>query len=156
MGDRTTVEISIRKIDYNNLIKNRKEDFAAKHGIDEINSDIRPELVTFLGYEINYGEWDSLEGFLKDNNIEYDKSWGAGCEYQAGQSWYRIIDGGGSEFELYEGQEIIRDFTEKLKESLDDPDNLKKLILEKYEAYHPFKIRPLDEPNSVNFMKKDK
>jgi len=67
MGDRTFVEIQIRKDDYHKLMKNNNfeiEDLHDAVGYD--NLEDQGSIISFQMYECNYAEWASLENLLVD------------------------------------------------------------------------------------------
>jgi hypothetical protein len=150
MGDRTTVRITVTK----NTFKNNEKFFKSTDvGADYIDED-GDHLVTLEGYDINYGDWGTLEKFLKENEIEFDKWWGDGGEYSAGNAYYRFVDGKYTYHEIYENDEstlqellhLKEEFKKDIKKGL-------KLLDKKIDKLSPFDIEPLKNENSVRFIK---
>ena len=83
MGDRTHVSIQIRKIDYEWLLRAEFNDYPEqmRDVLYYEYLEFQDDLVDLEANEINYGEWDELEGLLYAHSIEYDKTWGAGGDY---------------------------------------------------------------------------
>lgn len=157
MGDRTTVRITIRKSDYNNLEKEfgGKDKFEEEVGASEV--DDLGDLIDLTAYEVNYANWDELESLLKDRKIEYNKSWDAGSEYDAGDSYVRILKGELREIEInntqYEQEMVYKEILTQIKKG--DIKKLEKFVLKRLKEIRPFEIVPLDQPNSVRFIQED-
>src|SRR5208283_1490619 len=79
MGDRTHVSIQIRKIDYEWLLRAEFNDDPEqmRDVLYYEYLEFQDDVVDIEANDINYGEWDDLEGLLYAHSIEYDKSWGA-------------------------------------------------------------------------------
>jgi len=155
MGDRTYVEITIHKYYYNQLLS---ESFAGDEkkleeevGADDI--DEGDDLVHFQCHEVNYATWDSLENLLREHNIEFNKLWAAGGDYEAGESWTRNVNGKYMEHELSDKGIAIQTYTNSLVANLDNPEKLKELILKMDAEVNPFEIKPLTQPQSIDFIK---
>lgn len=142
MGDRTSVTITMRKNDYERLLAEEGESeatFLKAIGADTIDDD--GSLIVFNGYEINYADWDELQGLLKENLIPYDKTWEAGGGYTAGESYVRLVDGKMQELEFYEYESKLVEF---LKDVKDLPaDEIKEKVLEEYNRQFPWEIEKL-------------
>lgn len=155
MGDRTTVRITVTKQNYDNLISTK---FNGKR--KDFEEETLPEyteffkrgnlgLVEMTASEINYADWGNLERLLKENKIEYDKSWDEGGNYEAGESFHRLIDNEMVEFEIYKSRS---DEIDLLKSLLEYKGDLRTHITERLDQIDP-KIEPLSEPNCVRFIK---
>lgn len=89
MGDRTTVELSLRKKDYE-LIKNEPWFEEGEEEPQELGiSDDESELILFVHHDVNYGELDWLIE-LESRGIPYDQEWGPGGAYTAGERTCRF------------------------------------------------------------------
>ncbi len=142
MGDRTCVTITVRKVDYERLLAKSGENeanFKKAMGADTIDND--GDWIVIRGYEINYADWDELQGLLKKNLISYDKTWEAGGDYTAGESYVRLVDGKMQELEFYEYESKLVEF---LKDVKDLPaDKIKEKVLEEYKNQFPWEIEKL-------------
>ncbi|MGA3116271.1 MAG: hypothetical protein ABSF90_17760 [Syntrophobacteraceae bacterium] len=145
MGDRTHVSIQIRKIDYEWLLRAEFNDDPEqmRETLYYEYLEFQDDIVDFEANEINYGEWDELEGLLYAHSIEYDKTWGAGGDYAGGASYNRLVAGKMQEVQIYEGSE---DFVLFLKEVKDlEPAEIKRRVQEMYRKVVPFDIISLSE-----------
>lgn len=155
MGDRTYVEIIIHKHYYDLLLNGTFSGDAYKLG-DAFNADdieFEDDLVKFQCYEVNYATWDTLENLLSERKIEYDKMWAAGGDYEAGESWTRVINGEYVEHELTDTGLAIKEHNDTLLANLDNPEKIKELILKLDKVVNPFKVEPLGLPQSIDFIK---
>lgn len=144
MGDRTYVKITIHT-DY-------MDKLLAKYGSEEklrqeVDADgIFADEGAFEASEVNYANWDTLENLLKEEEIEFNKEWGPGCEYSEGEAYYRKV---GKEFkfvELYSSSIKLADELEKILNSKNPLKEAKKKLKE----LRPFKIEPLARcPNNA-------
>lgn len=143
MGDRTSVEIEVKQIDFEWLLRagfgDDEERLREAVDADEIGSDSR--VVCFTQYEANYGNWDELEILLGQHFIEFDKSWGSGGGYNAGRSYCRNVSGEMRLLEVYDTEEQIIDFLRGVKDL--EPDEIKMRVVEEYHRLMPFEIREL-------------
>ncbi len=142
MGDRTCVTITVRKVDYERLLAKSGENeanFKKAMGADTIDND--GDWIVIRGYEINYADWDELQGLLEENLISYDKTWEAGGDYTAGESYVRLVDGKMQELEFYDYESKLVEF---LKDVKDLPaDKIKEKVLEEYKNQFPWEIEKL-------------
>ena len=160
MGDRTFMSIQISEYNWNNLLKkdfnNDEGKFEEEFGIDEVEID--GGIVTFRENEANYGNNDSLEGYLSENNIEYDKFWADGGDYESGEESCRMVKGEWRSIEVSKSQESEQNLIGQFKKLLDQNnlDEVKKIIEEKYKQWFPFEITPIETTkntsNSVRFI----
>jgi hypothetical protein len=145
VGDRTCVTINIRKSDYDRILKEEFDDsyekLKDKVDADEINGD--KDLVSFIGYEVNYADWTELQDFLQGHSIEYDKQWDQGGGYSAGKSHVRNIDGEMKEVEFDAEFFELAAFLRHVKDL--PPEEIQKQVQEKYKDLYPFEIKPLIE-----------
>lgn len=86
MGDRTTVNLTVRKDDF---LKNPSL-FADADDNDAIEGS---STVSLTYYDVNYGNLD-FESALQDMRIPYDKSWDNGSEYTCGTEYCRVLANG--------------------------------------------------------------
>ncbi|MGO9019640.1 MAG: hypothetical protein ACLQVJ_14960 [Syntrophobacteraceae bacterium] len=150
MGDRTHVSIQIRKIDYEWLLRAEFNDDPEqmRDVLYYEYLEFQDDVVDLEADQINYGEWDELEGLLYAHSIEYDKTWGAGGDYAGGASYHRLVNGKMQEVQIYEGSE---DFVLFLKEIKDlDPAEIKRRVQEMYKKVIPCEIIPLSEELPVS------
>lgn len=149
MGDHTTVTITLRKSDYKTIEDN--DVLAQPEYLEEHDN-----LISLTGTDINYGDWTEVEDYLQENKIEYDKRWERGGDYDAGNLYYRHVDGEYISFEIYDCNQETDEWAQKLMSLLkeDKIEEIKKEIEKVYKKYNPFKISDLDEPKSVRFLKK--
>jgi hypothetical protein len=127
MGDRTWVRLTIAKEHLDqlqvldpDLPESTEDGFVHNKSV---------ELLTFQFVEVNYGEL-GCEEKLQDAGIPYDKEWGSGGEYNAGETYFRITPSlEGDEFTLYEGQNGLD--MDELIARLEDHDALKAYITER-------------------------
>jgi hypothetical protein len=143
MGDRTSVTITVRKKDYERLLAKEGESEANLReaiGADTIDDD-DGEWVVFQGYEINYADWNELQDILKENLIPYDKTWGTGDNYSAGESYARLIDGKMQELEFQEDEMRLVEFLKDLKDL--PAEKIKEKVLEEYKRQFPWEIEKL-------------
>jgi hypothetical protein len=152
MGDRTTVDIDITTYAYKNILKNHfKNDvklFEEAFCVSQIDADIKA-LTRLTQEECNYAEWESLQKFLAENKIEYNKYWGAGGEYAAGEAYCRLIDGQMRLLEYYETDKSLVNFVETLMK-MKDPKEIQDAVKAEYKRQTPFEIKPLDRASSVD------
>ena len=151
MGDRTWVYITIQIGNYKNLLK-KYPDFKDKVGYASMEG--YENLIIIKGEEINYANWGELEELLKENKIEYDKSWGAGGEYSSGIAYGRIINGKFKILEITDDDMSLLAFLEKVLKL--EPQDLLKEIKDEYKRLKHFEPTPLNEPNSLKFIKDSK
>ena len=155
MGDRTHVQIYLKQKDYNKILKkhfdNSEAKFTNETGCTEIYQ-CDTGLVRILGEEINYGEWTVIEDKLLKEDIEYDKEWGQGGDYAAGEANYRKTKKGYQHIEIYETQRDLVEFLNKARE-IKDPKKLKALINKTYKQHYPFEPEPLNKTNAEDFIK---
>ena len=163
MGDRTWVNIHIRKSDYDRIVR---EEF--KGNEDKFERDISFEeketshygehIVQFYASEINYAEWGEFEKILKDKEIEFNKDWGDGGEYSAGEAFFRNVKGKYKGIEIYESQQAEINVLEEIQKVIEEGGDLKKVksfINKKIKYYMPFTPEPLHKPNSIRYMEED-
>ena len=101
MGDRANVELYVRLAD-----KEKVESLVNKFGgTDELDDGSVTGLVMWKFYDVNYTQLE-FESTLQELSIPYDKHWGAGDEYPAGEGVFRIKADG--EPELKEFSEGVR------------------------------------------------
>lgn len=145
MGDKTHVSIQIRKIDYEWLLRAEFNDDPEqmRDALYYEYLEFQQDVVNLETNEINYGEWDELEGLLYAYSIEYDKTWGAGGGYAGGASYHRIVDGKMQEVQINEGSEEFVLFLKEIKDL--DPAEIKRRVHEMYKKAIPFEIIPLSE-----------
>jgi hypothetical protein len=149
MGDRTTVRITVSKSTFKKHEDFFRSDKVGANGIDE-----EDKLVVIEGYDINYAEWEELENFLTENEIEFDKWWGDGGEYSSGNAYYRNIGGIYQNHEIYENEENTLHELINLKEEFDrDITKGLELLKNKIHKLMPFQIEPLKDDNAVRFIK---
>jgi hypothetical protein len=142
MGDRTCVTVTVRKADYDRLLAEvgeSEETFRKAIGADTIDHD--GKLIVIRGYEINYADWDELQGLLQKNLIPYDKTWEAGGGYSAGESYLRLVDGKMQELEFYEYESKLVEFLKNLKDL--PAEKIKEKVLEEYKRQFPWEIEKL-------------
>lgn len=160
MGDRTTVRITITESNYKKLLErdfnSDPEKFSGEVYSDDRNDFKNEEtgvnLVEFTGHDMNYGDWRDLEGILKDNLIEYDKSWDSGCGYEAGEAYFRLKDGALVEHSFYNSVTVEIDL---LKSLLEHKGDLREEIQKKLKHLEPEEIKPLSDSNSLDFIRKE-
>jgi len=142
MGDRTTVEFYVRST---KIPKEFMDD------TDECNIEGN---ITYLSQdEANYGSWEELEEYLKDNEIEFDKYWGAGSEYSAGKGYARKTPKGFKYFEIYETEKDSLNSLITLSK-IKDPKKLMATIKKRIKELQPFIPRNINTPNSLDFITK--
>jgi hypothetical protein len=146
MGDRTWVEIYISKSDYKNL---KLDDKKLQEELNIEDTDVNGEIVRLYSQDINYAEWDELEEFLNEKMINYDKSWGAGGDYDAGLKYVRFNKG---VMKYYETNDQTEHEVEKLKEILASKD-IVEAIKARIKELEPFIPEDLNQLNSVKFIK---
>lgn len=163
MGDRTWVNIHIRKSDYDRIVR---EDFEGSE--DKFDSEIYVEekedshygdhIIQLYQSEVNYADWNDLESLLKDKQIEYNKDWGDGGEYSAGEAFFRIVKGKYKGTEIYSSQQSELNVLNELSKLIEESKDIKKVksfINKRIKQYMPFDIEPLHKPNSIRYMEED-
>lgn len=150
MGDRTYVNIKIKAYDFD-----KHEDFFRSDEVGADGIDRHGKIVEMYSYEVNYAEWGELEDFLIEEEIEYDKYWADGGDYESGNQYARKIRKEYCIHEIYGTQESILSVLKELQEAFDkDPKKGKSLLKKKIkEIDAPFEIRDLGEENSLKFIK---
>jgi len=134
MGDRTTVELNVKKADYDRdetlqrLIEENDGELCWKN-IHEGRPGIYEEVMSWVFEDVNYAELrcstPTLEEYLLENNIEYDKSWAAGGDYPEGNEVGRLIDGQYLTDESYHRDyqeskiEVLSSILNKIEEGMD-------------------------------------
>lgn len=142
MGDRTNVEFYIRSLKI------------PKEFIDESDTHSFERGVTYLEQdEANYGNWDELEEYLKENEIEFDKYWGSGGDYTAGQAYARKTSKGYKYYEIYDEERRILGVLKELSK-IKDPKKLMTTIKTRIKELHPFTADDIFRPNSLDFITK--
>jgi hypothetical protein len=158
MGDRTTVTIQVKESHWIALAKKYdggdEDKFESRVGVEE-NEFLEEGTVHLIAHEVNYGEWNTLEDLLRNEQVPFDKSWGAGSEYRGGHAYYRNVDGQYQGYEMYEGEDdAIADLEYALECIKKYPPDLAASIIEgKIKQKKPFVPTPLNESNSIVFMK---
>jgi hypothetical protein len=163
MGDRTWVNIHIRKSDYDRIVR---EDFEGNE--DKFESAIYVEekddshygdhIIQLYASEINYAEWSELESLLKDKQIEFNKDWGDGGEYSAGEAFFRLVKGKYKSVEIYSSQQSELNVLNEIYKMIEDGKDIKsvkKAIDKKIKQLMPFDPEPLHKPNSVRYIQED-
>lgn len=142
MGDRTTVSITVRKKDYERLLaKEGQNDSSFLHAIGADAVDDDGDWISFRCHEVNYADWDDLQDILKENLIPYDKTWDAGDDYTAGESYVRLVNGEMRELEFHEEEMKLVEFLKDLKDL--PADAIKAWVQEEYERQFPWDIEKL-------------
>jgi hypothetical protein len=156
MGDRTYVTIKIRRSDFTKHEKLfRSDEVGASHIEEEENS------ITLHGDEINYACWDELEKFLNENEMEYDKRWESGDDYESGNAYARIIKDKKGKlkwkyYEIYNTEETVLETLISLRDLYKtDPKKALSYMNKEIKKLYPFDAKSLDESNSVRFIKED-
>jgi hypothetical protein len=142
MGDRTSVTITVRRKDYERLLAKEGESestFRDAIGADTIDDD--GDWIVIRGYEINYADWDDLQDILKENLIPYDKTWDAGGNYSAGESYVRLVNGEMQELEFHEEEMKLVEFLKDVKDL--SADEIKAKVQEEYKRQFPWEIEKL-------------
>lgn len=155
MGDRTHVSIKIRQGDFRKNEKFfRSDDVYAEH----IDLETDSKIADMTCSEVNYAEWGTLEDFLKQNEIEYDKTWADGSDYEGGTQVARhVTTKDKTEYRIHEIYSTQEHMLETLKDVLNmvEEDHKKaiKEIKRRIKALDPFKVTDLREDNSLRFIK---
>jgi hypothetical protein len=142
MGDRTTVSITVRKKDYERLLAKERESattFIHAIGADSIDDD--GDRISIWCHEVNYADWDNLQDILKENLIPYDKTWDAGDDYSAGESYVRLVNGEMRELEFNEDEMKLVEFLRDVKDL--PADAIKAKVQGEYERQFPWDIEKL-------------
>lgn len=142
MGDRTTVSITVRKTDYERLLAKEGDSettFLHAIGADSIDDD--GDWKTTWCHEVNYADWDDLQDILKENLIPYDKTWDAGDDYSAGESYVRFVNAEMRELEFHEDERKLVEFLRDVKDL--PADAIKAKVQEEYERQFPWDIEKL-------------
>ena len=142
MGDRTYAAVTINRHYYDQN----------KSVIDEMGyelADKSEETVTFADDQSNYGNMDDIENFCQEHNIEYDKRWQAGDNYEAGEEHARIVKGILNVHTMSDSGFIV---LQELKTILAETDPIKReaLLKKKVKEHEPFEVTPLKGPNSIH------
>jgi hypothetical protein len=90
MGDRTTVNVQVRKRDIEAMLA--QHNMTMEEVQDRVQCgtcDVSKLYIEFSADECNYGNWDEIEDFLGKHGIEYNYHWHAGCGYPAGTRYGR-------------------------------------------------------------------
>lgn len=156
MGDRTSVVIRIRRNDFIAHEKFfRSDEVGASYVEEEDNT------VSLHGDEINYACWDELEKFLNTNEMEYDKCWGSGGDYESGNAYARKIPDKKGKLkwkfsEIYDSQKTVLETLLSLRDLYKkDPKKALAYMEKEIKTLHPFDVKSLDEPNSIRFIRED-
>lgn len=153
MGDRTDVKIKVSRSTFNKHEKFFRSDEVDAESIDE---EYCNETVSLHCSEVNYACWGSLEEFLKSNKIEFDKEWGAGSEYEAGEGFFRIVNGEYREHEIYcTDSSTLETLKALLALHEKDPAEMLEMLKDRIESLSPFEITPLKNENSIRFIKEE-
>lgn len=163
MGDRTTVSIRIKESDWVALAKKyeggNETKFETRVGVEE-NEFLENGIVHVTAYEVNYAEWNTLEDILKEEKVPYDKEWAAGGDYRGGVAYYRLHEGQYRGYEIVEGEDdLIRELEEILriiKTECYSKELIYNIVEGRLKIKRPFIPSPLNESNSVDFMKEIK
>lgn len=163
MGDRTWVNIHFRESDYKRIVnedfEGNEDKFANSVYFEEkVTSDYGKHIIMLYASEVNYAEWSELEGILRDKEIEFNKEWGDGGDYSAGEAFYRKVNGKYKSMEIYSSQQSEINVLEELSKVIEEGGDLKKVksfINKRIKQYKPFEPEPLHRPNSVRFINED-
>ncbi len=145
MGDRCSVQVTIRREDFDKLVA--KFDGDADEFLDFVCADdcaVDSNYATLDYVEANYANWDELEDLLKEECVEYNKMNSSGSGYDAGVVYFRR-NGRGEISEaayLTESELSLTNFLSKLM-TVDDDAWLRAEILMKYRSLIPIDVRPL-------------
>jgi len=152
VGDRTYATCTIKEYHYEQLVNefNGKDKLLEIIGCDDVQLD--GGLATFIAQEANYGYIDELTKMLVEKEIEYDHHWESGGDYEAGTIYTRKIK------DVYCSHEICDTYATVCTELKNifkekDPKVIKNLLKEKIKELEPFEATPLDQPQSVDFIK---
>jgi hypothetical protein len=154
MGDRVRVSIHVRKSDIKYLIDKEfdgdSDKFSSKVEANEYNEYDSCPLVELVDQEANYGNWESLEEFLCEKKIEFDKEWGEGGGFGKGSAYFRLVKGKIKQVEVYAHDEGLLKFLTAVKNL--PPEEIKKAVKKELKKLSKFEITPLDQPNSVKLI----
>ena len=152
MGDRTYVTITVRKTDYERILQKHfnGDEHALESKFNPSQVEEFEQTVELGAEECNYGEWEELQNFLGEHNVEYDKRWEDGGEYKGGNAYFRLIKNKLRCIEIYDTESSLLSFLEEAKKA--DPKKLKELIEKKYKDICPFEITDLNRPLSVDYI----
>ena len=152
MGDRTYAELTIHKFHY----QQNKKELEATGYHDEVRDD-NDETVTFVCYEANYGHMEGLESECQERNIEYNLRWENCGDYNAGEEFFRIVDGEHKVHSIYDTQEETLTALKKVAEIVVKDgatlDEVAKHLTDKIKELEPFEVKPLRGPNSIDFIR---
>ena len=113
MGDRTSVELTVRLADKQKVEALIMDEFG---GADCVNDGESPGdqqgIVVWYFYDINWADL-GFESRLQELSIPFDKDWAAGDQYPAGEETFRI---------KADGEPELKEFSEGMRGmiSLDD------------------------------------
>lgn len=163
MGDRTWVNIHICESDYQRIIQ---EDFGGDESKfesqvyfeEKADSHYGEGIIMFYASEVNYADWEDLESILKDKKIEYNKDWGDGGEYSAGEAFYRNIKGEYKSLEIYSSQQSELNILEEISKIIEEGGDLKKVksfVGKRIKYYMPFTPKPLNNSAALRYIEED-
>ena len=148
MGDRVYVRIQIHSSYLPKLIQS-SEDKSLESLVNEIGcetNEAEGEYYAFTDSEVNYAEWHILEDLLAKSEIEYDKDWGSGCEFEAGYGYYRCVEGKWIFHEIYQTNQEQIDLLEVLLKAK----NIRKAAETMLKGLKPFEVKDLQRcPNNA-------
>lgn len=162
MGDRTTVSIQVSERDWvylaNKYEGGNETKFESRVGVEE-NEFFEDGIVHVTQHEVNYAEWNTLEDILKEERISYDKTWGAGGDYNGGSAYYRTVDGQYRGMEIYENEEetirTLEEVLELLKVEGYSKEQVAQVVESKIYQKRPFIPDKLNRSNSADFIKEE-
>ena len=147
MGDRVCSEITIHKSSYK---KHKKEIDAL--GWDDDNYDDGEDNVTLHDYEDNYGSLKDMCALCMEHNIEYDRSWSNGDNFDSGSEYARTINGEYYIHNIYDTGEAVVDELKLLWQHKEDPAKLIAELEKKLKELEPFELTPLRASNAIDFI----
>ena len=127
MGDRTNVTLNLAKCSLEKA-KSLIDDIEGNQAEEWLIDGTDDEMISFSWDEVNYTDL-GFENTLQENNIPYDKEWGDGHDFFAGEEYFRVDSNGETTMSTIENSSVgLIDF-EKVKEaSKKDIDAVKTLI----------------------------
>ena len=155
MGDRTHTTISIHKFFADKMrgTENLGDgELAAKFDCDELEQE-DGDITIFVCYEANYATLETLETYLHENKIDYDKSWESGGDYEAGEEYARKVNGEYMVHSLTAKQHDVLGTLKTLIELKEDPAKLMECLENTLLELEPFEQTQLNQPQSIDFIK---
>jgi len=143
MGDRTWVEIDVRTIDWEWIVRScfggDENEADISVGTDEV--DECDDIMTLAALECDAGNWDELEELLHSNFCEFDKRFGHGHGYMGGKEYCRNVGGQMHTIIILDDEKELAKFLAEIRNFSET--TMSHLVEARYRSLFPFEVSKL-------------